>query len=49
MLSSSSKMLAVDWDDTKILSAEPGDYIHTARKAKGSENWFVGGYYRRKC
>ena len=37
------KDVAVDWDDTKILSAEPGDYIHTARKAKGSENWFVGG------
>ena len=37
------KDVAVDWDDTKILSAEPGDYIHTARKAKNSENWFVGG------
>ena len=37
------KDVAVDWDDTKILSAEPGDYIHTARKAKGTDNWFVGG------
>ena len=37
------KDVAADWDDTKILSAEPGDYIHTARKAKGTENWFVGG------
>lgn len=37
------KDVALDWDDTKILSAEPGDYIHTARKAKNSENWFVGG------
>jgi hypothetical protein len=37
------KDVAADWDDTKILSAEPGDYIVTARKAKGSENWFVGG------
>src|SRR6218665_3569034 len=37
------KDVAADWDDTKILSAEPGDYIHTARKAKGAENWFVGG------
>jgi len=35
--------VAADWDDTKILSAEPGDYIHTARKAKGTDNWFVGG------
>lgn len=37
------KDVAVDWDDTKILSAEPGDYIHIARKAKGKETWFVGG------
>lgn len=37
------KDVAADWDDTKILSAEPGDYIHTARKAKGTQNWFVGG------
>lgn len=37
------KDVAVDWDDTKILAAEPGDYINTARKAKNSENWFVGG------
>ncbi len=37
------KDVAVDWDDTVILAAEPGDYIHTARKAKNSENWFVGG------
>ena len=32
-----------DRDDTIILSAEPGDYIHTARKQKGSDDWFVGG------
>ncbi|CAD7816778.1 Glucan 1,4-alpha-glucosidase SusB [Chryseobacterium aquaeductus] len=37
------KDVAADWDDTKILSAEPGDYVVTARKAKGTENWFVGG------
>lgn len=37
------KDVAVDWDDTKILSAEPGDFIHTARKAKGKDAWFVGG------
>ncbi len=36
------KDVAVDWDDTKILSAEPGDYLMIARKAKGSPNWFVG-------
>ncbi len=37
------KDVAVDWDDTKILSAEPGDHILIARKAKGKEEWFVGG------
>jgi hypothetical protein len=37
------KDVAVDWDDTKILEAEPGDYVTIARKAKGTENWFIGG------
>lgn len=32
----------VDWDDTKVLEAEPGDYITTARKAKGKSSWFIG-------
>jgi hypothetical protein len=32
----------VDWDDTKVLEAEPGDYITTARKQKGKSSWFVG-------
>jgi hypothetical protein len=36
------KDVAVDWQDTKVLEAEPGDYITIARKAKGSENWFLG-------
>jgi hypothetical protein len=36
------KDVAVDWDDTKYLEAEPGDYITVARKAKGTNNWFVG-------
>jgi hypothetical protein len=36
------KDVAVDWDDSKYLEAEPGDYITVARKAKGTGNWFVG-------
>ncbi len=36
------KEVAVDWDDTRILEAEPGDYITTARKAKGKNDWFIG-------
>ena len=37
------KDVAVDWDDSKYLEAEPGDYITVARKAKGTGNWFIGG------
>ncbi len=35
--------VAVDWDDSKYLEAEPARYITVARKAKGTDNWFVGG------
>jgi hypothetical protein len=34
--------VAVDWDESKYLEAEPGQYITVARKAKGSDKWFVG-------
>ena len=34
--------VAVDWDDSRYLEAEPGDYITVARRAKGSGDWFVG-------
>ena len=37
------KDVALDWDDSKYLEAEPGDYITVARKAKGTNHWFVGG------
>lgn len=37
------KDVAVDWDHTYILEAEPGDYITIARKAKGKNEWYVGG------
>ncbi|AMM50215.1 alpha-glucosidase [Rufibacter sp. DG15C] len=37
------KDVAVDWDDTYVLEAEPGDYITTARKAKGKNEWYIGG------
>lgn len=36
------KDVALDWDDSKYLEAEPGDYITVARKAKGTDKWFVG-------
>lgn len=37
------KDVAVDWDQSRYLLAEPGDLIVVARKAKGSPEWFVGG------
>ena len=36
------KDVPVDWDETKVLEAEPGDFITYARKEKGTNNWFVG-------
>lgn len=36
------KDVAVDWDDSKYLEAEPGAYITVARNAKGTGNWFIG-------
>jgi len=36
------KDVAVDWSESKYIEAEPGDYITVARKAKGTNNWFVG-------
>lgn len=34
--------VATDWDDTRVLEAEPGEYISTARLEKGGERWFLG-------
>lgn len=36
------KDVAVDWENSIYLEAEPGDYITVARKAKGTNNWFIG-------
>jgi hypothetical protein len=32
----------VDWDDTRIVAAEPGDYLTIARQAKGRDEWYLG-------
>jgi len=45
------KDVAIDWDETKVLEAEPGEYITYARKTKGKNEWFVGctnGYNGRE-
>ena len=36
------KDVPVDWDDSRYLEAEPGDYITVARREKGGNNWYVG-------
>jgi hypothetical protein len=36
------KDVATDWTESKYLQAEPGDYLTVVRKAKGSDNWFLG-------
>ncbi|MEY4278449.1 MAG: hypothetical protein RL377_453 [Bacteroidota bacterium] len=36
------KDVPVNWSDTKILEAEPGDYITIARKSKNNKDWFIG-------
>jgi len=36
------RQVAVDWDSTAYLEAEPGAYLSIARKAKGKSDWFIG-------
>ena len=36
------KDVALDWDKTIYLEAEPGEYITIARKAKGTDDWYIG-------
>ncbi|GAB4337501.1 MAG: glycoside hydrolase family 97 protein [Flammeovirgaceae bacterium] len=36
------KDVPVDWDDTKVIEAEPGDYLTISRKAKGKDEWYLG-------
>ena len=46
------KDVAIDWNSTVYLEAEPGEYVTIARKAKNSEDWFVGnsnGNNKRKA
>jgi hypothetical protein len=46
------KDVAIEWDRSVYLEAEPGEYVTIARKAKDREDWFVGnsnGYNKRKA
>lgn len=37
------KDVGVDWETTKVLNGEVGDYVTIARKERNTGNWFVGG------
>ena len=36
------KDVAVDWDDSRVLNGEVGDYVTIARKQRGGSDWFLG-------
>jgi hypothetical protein len=36
------KDVPVDWDDTVVVNAEPGDFVTVARRAKGRDEWYLG-------
>ena len=36
------KDVAIDWDESRYLEAEPGEYITIARRAKGTDDWYIG-------
>ena len=37
------KDVALDWDESHYLEAEPMEYVTVARRAKNVDNWFIGG------
>jgi len=42
------KDVPVDWDDTKVLEAEPGEYVSIVRNEKGSSDWYLGAITNEK-
>ena len=42
------KDVALDWEKSVYLEAEPGEYVTVARKAKGTGQWFVGNVTGKK-
>ena len=35
--------VAVNWEQTKVLNGEVGEFVTIARQERGAENWFIGG------
>ena len=42
------KDVPVDWDDTKVLNAEIGEYVTTVRKDHKSDDWYLGSMTNEK-
>ena len=36
------KDVAVNWEQTRVLNGEIGDYVTIARQERGTDNWFLG-------
>jgi alpha-glucosidase len=36
------KDVAIEWDESKYLEAEPAEYVTIARRAKGTDDWYLG-------
>ena len=34
--------VAVDWEQTRVIAGEPGDFVAIARQERGSNRWFLG-------
>ena len=42
------KDVPVDWELSKVINAEIGEYITVARKDKNSEDWYLGSITNKK-
>jgi alpha-glucosidase len=36
------KDVAIEWDESRYLEAEPAEYVTIARRAKGTDDWYLG-------
>ncbi len=43
------KDVPVDWDDTKVLNGEIGEYVTTVRKDRKSDDWYLGSMTNEKA
>lgn len=41
--------VAVDWETTRVLGGEIGEYVTVARQARGTHNWFIGSITNEKA